>query len=137
MTTPTAAERKEARAAALDAQLDYLVAPYASWYEMQEITARSAVIPPYRVRDAIKANVAKTGKVRFKKGLPPVTVDGVANQAYLFWLLHKHATPAGAYLPIDSLMMARSVFDTNLYDRWDRTVDIMAMLDRRRKEAQR
>lgn len=92
-------------------------------------SASEVLLPPDRVRELLRARVAKTGKIRFKKAHPPMELtdeDGsrVPNEAYLLSLLMQHQG-YGAYLPIHSLLIANQVFGRDRYKLFERTAEVL------------
>ena len=117
------------RQLAIANMLDDAVGTYTAVWQDLDRADRDKLPSPMEVRAAILQGVAKTGKLRFKKAKPPMRLDGELNEAFLFWLFREH-TGMGAYRSIDGLMMARWEFGNELYEKWDKCVDLMAALSR-------
>ena len=119
----------EDRNARIDYLLELQTEPYRLWWSSQEKSTRDAHVAPTHLRAVLRTHVAKTGGIRYKRALPLMTTpDGAPNEAYLFFLLRKHAAYPGVYLSIDGLFVARSFFSRETYDMWDRTVGRMAAI---------
>ena len=113
---------KQERAEDVERWVRGMVSDYTALHESVSDAVRAAIVAPTEVAAAITANVAKTGAVRFKKGKPAQYEDNVPSLAYLFWTLREH-TGMGAYRSVDSLMMCHVMFEREVYDRWELTVD--------------
>ena len=124
----------------VNAQINAMTRGYRGVYVAASPAVRERLLHPRRLHTLIADRVAKTGRVRFKKAMPPLSVfptdrepagtwDKVLNESWLFWTLKAHSG-YGAYRPIDSLVMANSLFGRELYRVHEDTIDLLRMIDR-------
>lgn len=106
-----------------------LVRPYRNLFNQLDRETQEELVHPDAVLQYVRERVAKSGTVRFTKKLPSKYLEpsGDPNPAYLFHLHSRH-TGTGIYLNIGPLVEANMMFGREMYERFDRTVDLMYRL---------